>query len=144
MRWALVCLAACSAPPKPRPRPAAVEQVTPALPDVPFAQLDDKQREQFMHDVVVPAMRPIFASHVSDFRCRTCHGPSADGGDYRMPNPDLPRLDFHDLSPFKQADIDWMMKDVKPAMAKLLRMPEMSREVPDGFGCESCHVEIAR
>lgn len=97
-----------------------------------------------MKAVVVPKMRPVFQNHdakkFSNFGCPTCHGAGATTGDYEMPNTDLPKLDFSDLSKFQQVDLDWMQSEVKPTMARLLEMPESTR-TRKGFGCLSCHTK---
>lgn len=114
-----------------------------SLPDVPFEQLDHDQRVEFMKVKVVPTMEPLFKQHdpeeFSEFGCKTCHGPGVDKGEYAMPNELLPKLNFSDMSKFKQSDIDWMTKVVKPTMAKLLQEAEQSQDHPQGFGCLHCH-----
>ncbi len=114
-----------------------------ALPDVAFEQLDHDQQIQFMKERVVPTMGPLFKEHdpekFKDFGCKTCHGPRAENGEFEMPNPDLPKLTFADMSKFKKEDLEWMGKVIKPTMAKLLKEPEYSQENPAGFGCAHCH-----
>ena len=114
-----------------------------ALPDVPFDQLDHDQRIEFMKQKVVPEMKRIFQSHdASDFAgfgCVTCHGDQAKEGHFDMPNPKLPKLNFGDMSKFKKEDVEWMEKEVKPAMARILGVPEYSKDNPKGFGCPACH-----
>jgi mono/diheme cytochrome c family protein len=92
----------------------------------------------------VPAMEPIFKKHdaqeFAEFGCQTCHGKQAAQGHFDMPNPDLPKLNFNDMSQFKPEDIEWMKTEVKPAMAKLLEEEEFTPENPKGFGCQDCHV----
>lgn len=118
---------------------------TAALPDVPFDDLNHEQRAQYMKERVMPAMAPIFRQHdpaeFAEFTCKTCHGPGAADGDFEMPNAGLPKLDFADLSAYKPADLEWMGKEVKPAMAKLLGRPAMDPANPDpkAFGCLGCH-----
>lgn len=116
---------------------------TAALPDVPFEKLDHDQQIEFMKTKVVPAMEPIFKTHdatkYGEFGCKTCHGPGAEKGEFDMPNAGLPVLDFKDMSKFKKEDLEWMGKEVKPAMAKLLGLPEYTPENPTGFGCGGCH-----
>jgi len=124
--------------------PAAPAPVAKALPDVPFDQLDQDQRAQFMKEKVVPAMKPVFQNHdpktYGDFGCKTCHGKEADKEHFDMPNPDLPAIGkTTDWSKFEKADIDWMRNEVKPAMAKVMNMPEWTPENPKGFGCLECH-----
>ena len=116
---------------------------TAALPDVPFDKLDHDQQIEFMKTKVVPAMEPLFKGHdatkYAEFGCKTCHGPGAEKGEFEMPNAGLPVLDFKDMSKFKKEDVEWMGKEIKPAMAKLLGEPEYTPENPTGFGCGGCH-----
>jgi hypothetical protein len=139
MHWhtaaiALVLACACSGHPGSGGRPI---QATAVLPDVPFAQLDHDQRVQFMKERVVPAMQPIFQQHdakrFADFGCKTCHGERTAGGDFAMPTGELPALHFEDLGKHERADVEWMAKTVRPAMAKLVRVADAE------FGCKHCH-----
>jgi hypothetical protein len=99
-----------------------------------------------MKQKVVPALKPLFQNHdakkYAEFGCKTCHGKEVDAGKYDMPNAELPKLDFNDMSKFKKEDIEWMSKDIKPTMAKLLQQPEMTKENPKGFGCLECHTMV--
>lgn len=124
------------------PTPAK-EGATVALPDVPFADLDQDQRIAFMKQKVMPVMKPIFQNHdakdFAGFGCKTCHGEQAKEGHFDMPNPKLPKLDFNDLSEFKKEDLEWMGKEVMPTMGKVLNLPLYSKDNPKGFGCLACH-----
>src|SRR4051794_39313052 len=78
---------------------AASKAPPPPLPDLPFDKLDHAQKIQFMTEKVVPAMEPLFKAHdakdFADFGCKTCHDPKAIAKDeFKMPNPELPKLDF--------------------------------------------------
>ena len=90
-------------------------------------------------------MMPLFQQHdakdFADFGCKTCHGEGAEKGEFDMPNPALPKLNFSDMSKFEKEDIEWMSTVIKPTMAKLLQLPEMTRESPTGFGCLHCHTQ---
>lgn len=125
------------------PEPAA-EVVLPE--GVPFDKLDQDQRIAFMKQKVMPAMTPVFQNHdpkkYAEFGCVTCHGEQAKQGHFDMPNPDLPKLNFKDMSQHKPADLEWMGKDVKPSMAKILGLPEYTPETPTGFGCLHCHTQV--
>jgi hypothetical protein len=133
----LLALAACPSPSAPTtPPPPPVEMAHAVLPDVPFDQLDIEQRAEFMKQRVIPTMAPLFASHVQ-LTCETCHGKRV-AGHYAMPNRTLPKLGA-DLSKFKREDVEWMARDIKPTMAKLLGRAEFSATVPNGFGCSVCH-----
>jgi hypothetical protein len=116
---------------------------TKPLPDVPFDSLDHEQRIQFMKEVVVPTMEPLFKGHdakkFAEFGCKTCHGASAEQGKFDMPNEALPKLFGPSMPKFKKEDVEWMGKEIKPTMAKLLKQTEYSEANPKGFGCLECH-----
>lgn len=140
----LVVVAACgssqssSSTTTPSDEPAKV-----VLPDVPFEQLEHDQRAEFMKQKLMPVMEPIFKTHdakeFAEFGCVTCHGKQALDGHFDMPSAELPKLNFKDMSKYKPEDLEWMGKQVKPAMAKLLGRTEYSPENPTGFGCQNCH-----
>jgi hypothetical protein len=143
---AIVVAAACGGKSSPQPKspePVAHE----ALPDVPFDKLDPGQKAQFMKERVVPAMTPLFQGHdakkFAQFGCETCHGKGVKDMHFDMPNKALPKLIVKELmagtSKFEKRDLEWMGKDVKPTMAKLLGRPEWTPENPKGFGCHACH-----
>jgi mono/diheme cytochrome c family protein len=137
-------LAACGSKSSSATSPQA-DNAKVVLPDVPFDQLDQDQRVEFMKQKVVPAMEPVFKNHdpkeYAEFGCQTCHGKQAAQGHFDMPTTDIPKLSFKDMSKFKPEDLEWMGKEVKPAMAKLLGRPEFDPEKPDpkAFGCQNCH-----
>jgi hypothetical protein len=116
-----------------------------ALPDVPFDKLDHDQRIEFMKQKVMPVMKPIFQNHdakdFAQFGCDTCHGKQAKEGHFDMPNPELPKLNFADMSKFKKADLEWMGKEVEPTMGKILGLELYSESNPTGFGCLACHTQ---
>lgn len=123
-------------------KPTAVKSASTALP-ASFDEMNQEQRIEFMTKTVVPSMKPLFQRHdaeeFKDFGCKTCHGPAAADGQFIMPNEELPVLDFADMSKWKPADIEWMTKEIKPTMAKLLGEEEYSDGNPQGFGCVECH-----
>jgi hypothetical protein len=137
----ILVLAACGG--KSATSTSPTDTATAVLPDVPFDELDHDQKAEFMKQKVVPAMEPIFKGHdpqeFAEFGCVTCHGEQAKQGHFDMPSTDLPKLNFADMSKFKPEDIEWMQKEVKPTMAKLLGRPEYTPETPTGFGCQNCH-----
>lgn len=107
--------------------------------------LDHEAREDFMAQVVLPAMQAEFkafdATEFAEINCKTCHGKGADDHSFEMPNADLPQLSmelFQSPPADKQAIMKFMFERVKPEMAKLLGMPEKT-ETQDGFGCTHCH-----
>jgi mono/diheme cytochrome c family protein len=140
-------LAACGGKPSSTtttPEASKVQEPPKALPDVPFDDLDQDQREEFMKQKVVPAMKAVFQNHdpkaYADFGCQTCHGKDAAKGRFDMPNDDLPKIGkTTDWTKFKQEDVDWMKNEVKPAMAKVMNQAEWTPENPKGFGCLECH-----
>lgn len=144
--FCLVLVAACGGGGKPATSTPSTSEA-PAqvvLPEgVPFDKLDQDQRVELMKQKVVPAMKPVFQNHdpkkFAEFGCTTCHGEQAKQGHFDMPNPDLPKLNFKDMSKFKKEDIEWMSTQVKPEMAKILGLPEYTAETPTGFGCMQCH-----
>jgi hypothetical protein len=120
-------------------------QARPALPDIPFESMDHEQQKQFMAERVMPAMGPLFVNHdpkkFPKLECVTCHGKGAETGKFEMPNPDLPKLNFADMSKFKKEDVEWMGKEIEPTMAKTLNLPVYSEDNPTGFGCLGCHTQ---
>lgn len=132
MIWWIVAVAAllsCSS--SPAPSRAPVPHAVTVLPDVPFADLDPRQREQLMTEHVLPEIGPLLARHdpqkFADVTCKTCHAETT----WTMPNPELARLDLADLSAFDARDVELMKSTVVPAMRRLLRDPELR--------CERCH-----
>jgi hypothetical protein len=130
----VACLfAACSPSHAPHISPGSGSPAVPVLPDVPFADLDRAQREEFMRERVVPRMKALFQEHDArrfhHFGCATCHGETVGNGTYAMPSGKLPPLD---PKTWKQTDADFMERLVVPAMARLLRRSE-------GFDCLACH-----
>jgi hypothetical protein len=106
-----------------------------------------QQRMDYMKKTVVPTMKPLFqqfdAKHYANFNCKTCHGKDPKASKFKMPNGDLPKLDFAALKAGKQkpAIAKWMGEVVKPQMAKLMHQAEYSESNPKGFGCLECHTE---
>ncbi|HEY1551450.1 MAG TPA: hypothetical protein VGG28_26655 [Kofleriaceae bacterium] len=106
-----------------------------------------EQRVDYMKHTVVPTMKPLFqkfdAKHYANFGCKTCHGKDPKASKFKMPNGDLPKLDFVALKAGKQKPeiAKWMGEVVKPQMAKLMHEPEYTEANPKGFGCLECHME---
>jgi hypothetical protein len=110
-----------------------------------FDKLTTDEKTEFMKKTVVPTMKPLFqafdAKKYANFGCKTCHGKDPKATKFKMPNPELPKLDFAALKAGKQAPkvAEFMAKTVKPEMAKLFHEPEMTETNPKGFGCLECH-----
>lgn len=110
-----------------------------------FDKLSHDEQVKFMKTKVMPRMKPAFQKfdpkEYAHFTCKTCHGKDPKKSEYKMPNPELPKLDFAAIKAGKANPhaIEFMSKTVKPEMAKLLNRPEMTETVHDGFGCLDCH-----
>jgi hypothetical protein len=163
----LFFLVACSSKkdepkPEPKPAPASIDAATapppPAVdaavaaapvdavaPAFDFDKLSFDEQKEFMKKNVMPAMKKAFqefdAEHYKVFNCKTCHGKDPEKVKFKMPSPDLPKLDFKALEAGKQKPkiAEWMGKTIKPDMAKILQMPEYNESNPKGFGCLHCH-----
>ncbi|MDB4953728.1 MAG: uncharacterized protein JWO36_1297 [Myxococcales bacterium] len=142
----LVLCAACGSKSPATTTTTPTPTATVVLPDVAFDKLDHDQRIEFMKQKVMPAMEPLFKQHdakmFADFGCKTCHGKGAETGHFDMPNAELPKLDIADMSKFKKEDLEWMAKDIKPTMAKLVQQAEWTPDNPKGFGCAECHTLV--
>ncbi len=110
-----------------------------------FDKLSHDEKMEFMKTKVVPAMKKEFqafdAKRYANFGCKTCHGKDPKKSKYKMPNPELPKLDFAALKAGKQKPkvAEFMGKVVKPKMAEILQQPEYTEQNPKGFGCLECH-----
>ena len=113
--------------------------------DFEFDKLSKEDKVKFMKQKVMPTMKPLFQKfdpkNFAVFNCKTCHGKDPQGSKYKMPTPDLPKLDFDAIKAGKEDPkvVEFMSKTVKPEMAKLLNQPEMNESNPKGFGCLECH-----
>jgi hypothetical protein len=129
-------------PAQPPPAPAAAADL-----GEDFDKLSHDDKVKVMKTKVVPQMKAAFQAfdpqHYAKFNCESCHGPHAKDKHFKMPNPDLPKLDFAALQAGKQKPeiAKFMAETVKPQMAKLLGHPEMTKDNPNGFGCLGCHVQ---
>ncbi len=140
-----------SAAPEAAPAPSASEgaAAAPAAPGaINWEAMSKEERGKYMKQVVMPKMKEVFvafdASKYGAMNCVTCHGKGAANGSFDMPNPELPKLP-HDMSKFKEwaakkpQMTEFMVKHVKPEMAKLLNLPEFDPATKQGFGCGACH-----
>lgn len=110
-----------------------------------FDSLTPEEKGEFMEQVVVPAMKPMFqafdGTKFANFGCRTCHGDNAREVGFRMPNG------VHPLDPAHMPSMDgddgrwmhFMVEQVKPKMAELLGEAEWTPTNQTGFGCFHCH-----
>ncbi|MFT3697651.1 MAG: hypothetical protein QM831_31190 [Kofleriaceae bacterium] len=115
--------------------------------DFDFDKLTHEEQSDFMKKHVMVTMKPLFqkfdAKHYANFTCKTCHGKDPQKSHFKMPTPDLPKLDFEALKAGKQKPeiAKWMGEVVEPEMAKLLNRPQYDPKAPDPkqFGCLGCH-----
>jgi hypothetical protein len=137
-----------SAAPAPEAAPSASAAAAPTGP-VNWDAMDKAARGKYMKDVVMPKMKEVFTAFdpkYSDMKCTTCHGSAALSGSFAMPNAELPKLP-EDMAKFKELAAknpkmtEFMLKQVKPEMAKLLNEPEWTPETKTGFGCTNCHTK---
>ena len=114
-----------------------------------WASMSQEERGQYMHDVVVPRMRPLFqefdAEEYAEFGCPTCHGENAREVEFHMPNTlhpldpaQLPAL-FQSEDPEVQRLAQFMSGPVEHTMAELLGEEPYDMETQQGFGCFGCH-----
>jgi hypothetical protein len=146
---------AASAPAAPSAAPAAssaasAEAAAPSGPPGPgdWDKWSHDQKLAYMKTAVLPKMGGLFhdfdAKRYAEPKCVLCHGSGAKDGSFKMPNPELPKLDLTPaamtaLKAKKPAVLDFMMNKVKPEMAKLLGEPEFDMKTKTGFGCLNCH-----
>jgi len=110
-----------------------------------FDKLDHTAQAEFMKVHVVPDMKVAFqtfdAKKFSIVGCKTCHGKDPKAAKFKMPSPDLPKLDFVALRSGKQNPkmAEFMEKTVEPEMAKILHKPVYDPKTNTGFGCLACH-----
>jgi hypothetical protein len=115
---------------------------------IDWEKMSKADRKQYMKDVVLPKMKPLMQAFdpkmFKDVKCGTCHGDGAHTGEYKMPNPKLPKLPataegFQKLMKDKPKLMEFMSKTMKPTMASLLGMKEFDMKTGTGFGCGNCH-----
>jgi hypothetical protein len=119
--------------------------VTTTLKDKTFEQLGKEEQAKFMKENVVPQMKKEFQAFdgkkYANFGCATCHGKDFKEKKFKMPNPDLPKLDFAKLEKGEQKPkmAKFMGLHTKPDMAKILNLTPYDEQHKDGFGCLHCH-----
>ena len=115
------------------------------LKDKTFEQLSNDEQMKFMKEQVMPQMKAEFQAFdgkkYANFNCKTCHGKDPKASKYKMPNPDLPKLDFAKLKDGKQEPkmAAFMGAHTKPDMAKILNLTPYDEQHQNGFGCLHCH-----
>lgn len=117
-------------------------------PPRPWASMNAHQKDEWMEQAVLPAMRALFREydpqHFGSSRCSTCHGANARQVRFHMPNT-LPALQPWGTPEARaQAERDprmmaFMGQRVVPVMAELLGVERYNPQTHQGFGCMSCH-----
>ncbi len=114
--------------------------------DSAFDKLSHDDKVKFMKTKVMAPMKVAFqkfdAKEYASFTCKTCHGKDPQKSKFKMPTPDLPKLDFAKLKAGDDKEVaEFMAKVVMPDMAKILGKHEMTQTEPTGFGCLACHTQ---
>jgi hypothetical protein len=115
--------------------------------DMAFDKLSHDDKVKLMKGQVVPQMKTAFANFDAkkypNVNCKTCHGKDPAKVKFKMPNPELPKLDFVALRAGKQEPktAKFMADVVEPQMAKLLGAKPYDPKTNTGFGCLGCHVQ---
>jgi hypothetical protein len=153
--WLLPLVAACggSSAPAAAPAPASSGAAAGGSADnapPPSGKWNDMNRDQrmaYMKKVVMPKMKELFvtfdAKEFDHFTCMTCHGGGAKDGSFKMPNPELPKLNpegqFKKHMEKHPEATKFMMTKVLPEMAGLLHTEPYDPQKKIGFGCFGCH-----
>jgi hypothetical protein len=105
-----------------------------------------------MKSTVMPKMGDAFhtfdAKKYDEPKCVLCHGGGVADGSFKMPNPDLPKLDVTPAGikklhsdPKKKKILEFKGKLVVPTTADLLGEPPFDIKTMTGFGCLGCHTK---
>jgi hypothetical protein len=105
-----------------------------------------------MKSAVMPKMGAAFTDFdgkkYAEPKCVLCHGAGVKDGSFKMPNPDLPKLDvtpagFKKLhsDAKKKAIVEFMSKTVVPTLAGLIGEQPFDPKTMTGFGCLNCHTK---
>jgi len=129
--------------------PSSTFAVPPRAP-IDWATMSRKDRKAYMKSVILPKAQALFSAFdPKEFKivtCATCHGEGHIKGTYRMPCAELPMLPaspegFKQLEEQSPEITTFMRTQVKPTMAALLGLPELSSANPKGFTCFNCHTK---
>ncbi len=102
------------------------------------------QKLAYMKSTVMPKMGALFhdfdAKRYAEPKCALCHGSGVKDGSFKMPNPELPKLDitpagFKALKAKKPAMVDFMIKHVEETTAELIGEQPFDPKTQSGFGC---------
>ncbi len=162
--FAVACGGAKPAPevvaaPEPAPVVASLQPELPpqdlaAPPPAPIKRFDDMtpiERFELMKGTVLPRMAAQFTAfdgqHFAKVTCATCHSAQAKERNFKMPNPDLPKLPgdaagFQKLMAEKPAMVKFMHDKVSADMATMLGEAPYDPKTQKGFGCGHCHTFV--
>jgi len=103
-----------------------------------------------MKSTVMPKMGALFhdydAKKFDEPKCVLCHGSGAKDGSFKMPNPELPKLDVSPAgmkathAKFPKM-VEFMSKQVEPTQAELLGEQPFDMKTMKGFSCLDCHTK---
>jgi hypothetical protein len=141
-----------SATPTASAAPSATAPAGPAAPpkDGEWDTWSHDQKLAYMKSTVLPKMGPLFhevdPKAYAEPKCVLCHGSGAKDATFKMPNPDLPKLDLtpagmKQLREKKPAMVEFMSKTVVPTMAALVGEKPYDPKTQKGFGCLECHTK---
>lgn len=145
-------LVACGASEHATQAPTAEPPASPPGPGE-WATWSHAQKLAYMKSTVLPAEREVFARfepvRFARLDCHTCHGVSANQGNFKMPNPELPKLvggadGFGELAKIQPEVLKFMQQVVVPETARLLGVPAFDMEKHVGFSCYQCHTRSDR
>ena len=116
-------------------------------PEKKWHELKGRERGAFMKNVVTPTMGALLkqmnAEEFAEVDCKTCHGKDPKAVKFKMPSPDLHKLDPSDNFAHEKADhpeeVKFMMEVFTPKMVELLGEKPYDPATGEGFGCFSCH-----
>ncbi len=105
--------------------------------------MTSEQKKAFMKSTVVPTMKVVFqeldATRHAQFGCKTCHGADGAKNDFKMPNPELPKLGPPGSHKGDPKVAKFMKERVMPTLAKTLGVSTFDPATHEGFGCLGCH-----
>jgi len=110
-----------------------------------WKDMSKDQRMDVMKTKVMPEMTKKFqatdAKRFAKFDCATCHGKGAKAGNFKMPNPDLPKLkaDNNFAAHQNKKEMLALMFEITPQMTQILGEDPFDPTTHAGFGCFTCH-----
>lgn len=110
-----------------------------------WKDLTHDEKMAVMRSDVMPQMSKKFqefdAKEFGKFECATCHGKGGQKANFKMPNPELPKLNPENNFAAHKKDQKWLdfMFQITPQMAGILNAAPWDPATKTGFGCFSCH-----